>query len=99
MKAAWKIIEAKFPWITCTCCGPHVLSLMLHDLGKIKEVDAVIKKVGRVLNRFWGRTRWARTRLREVAATNHGKQIGLYRAKHALCGQSAGDGARTAAEG
>ena len=27
MKAAWKIIEAKFLWITCTCCGPHVLSL------------------------------------------------------------------------
>ena len=81
MKAAWKLIEEKFPWITCTCCGPHVLSLMLNDLGKIKEVAAVIKKVGRVLNRFWGRTRWARTRLREVAAVNHGKQIGLYRAK------------------
>ena len=27
MKSAWTIIEKKFPWITCTCCGPHVLSL------------------------------------------------------------------------
>jgi len=23
MKAAWKLIEMKFPWITCTCCGPQ----------------------------------------------------------------------------
>jgi hypothetical protein len=81
MKAAWKIIEAKLPWITCTCCGPHVLSLELSDMGKIPEVAAVIKKVGRVLNRFWGRKRWARTKLREVAEKNHKKKIGLYRAK------------------
>eukprot|EP00965_Chrysotila_dentata_P169151 5585289-Pleurochrysis_carterae.AAC.1 len=35
----------------------------------------------RIINRFWGRTRWARTRLREVALKNHGVRIGLYRAK------------------
>ena len=34
-----------------------------------------------MLNRFWGRKRWARTKLKEVAAKNHGKRIGLYRAK------------------
>ena len=81
MKAAWKIIEAKFPWITCTCCGPHVLSLELTDMGKIPEVATVIKKVGRVLARFWGRKRWARTKLREVVEKNHKKKLGLYRAK------------------
>jgi predicted nucleic acid-binding Zn-ribbon protein len=81
MKSAWKIVEEKFPWITCTCCGPHVLSLELKDLAKIKEVADVIGKTGKVLNRFWGRTRWCRTRLREVAHKNHGKRIGLYRAK------------------
>ena len=81
MKSAWKIIEEKYPWITCTCCGPHVLSLELKDLGKIPEVAKVIEKTGKILNRFWGRTRWARTKLREVAAKNHGKKIGLYRAK------------------
>jgi hypothetical protein len=81
MKAAWKIIEKKFPWITCTCCGPHVLSLELTDMGKIKEVAAVINKVGRVLARFWGRKRWARTKLREVTEKNHKKRLGLYRAK------------------
>eukprot|EP00966_Prymnesium_polylepis_P086716 2007111-Prymnesium_polylepis.1 len=82
MKSAWKIIETRFPWITCTCCGPHVLcSLELKDLGKIPEVAKVIESVGKILNRFWGRTRWARTRLREVAEKNHHKKIGLYRAK------------------
>jgi hypothetical protein len=34
-----------------------------------------------VLNRFWGRKRWARTKLREVAEKNHKKKLGLYRAK------------------
>ena len=47
MKAAWKLVETKFPWITCTCCGPHVLNLYLKDLGKIEEVAAVIKNLTR----------------------------------------------------
>lgn len=81
MKAAWKLIEKRFPWITCTCCGPHVLSLELHDMAKIPEVAKLIELTGKVLNRFWGRKRWARTKLREVAEKNHGKKIGLYRAK------------------
>eukprot|EP00966_Prymnesium_polylepis_P086055 1991594-Prymnesium_polylepis.2 len=81
VKAAWKIIEEEFPWITCTCCAPHVLSLELHDIAKIKQVGAVIKKTGKVLNRFWGRKRWARTKLRETIEKNHRKKFGLYRAK------------------
>lgn len=38
MKAAWRIVESTFPWITCTCCAPHVISLELKDLAKIKQV-------------------------------------------------------------
>lgn len=81
MKAAWKIIEKAFPWITCTCCAPHVLSLELKDMAKIPEVADVIESGQKILARFWGRKRWARTKLREVARKNHGKEIGLYRAK------------------
>lgn len=81
MKAAWKLLEAEYPWITCTCCAPHVLNLYLKDIGKIEEVAAVIVKVSKVLNRFWGKSRWPRARLRETTAANHGKEIGLYRAK------------------
>ena len=40
----------------------------------------VLGKVKRVLNRFWGRKRWCRTKLREVTEKNHGKKLGLYRA-------------------
>ena len=81
MKAAWKLVETKFPWITCTCCGPHVLNLYLKDLGKIEEVAAVIKKSNAILNLFWGKKRWPRTKLREVIAVNHKKEFGLYRPK------------------
>ena len=35
----------------------------------------------KILARFWGRKRWARTKLREVVKKNHGKDLGLYRAK------------------
>eukprot|EP00966_Prymnesium_polylepis_P292618 6757838-Prymnesium_polylepis.2 len=80
MKAAWKLIEKEFPWITCTCCAPHVLALLLKDIGKIPAVRGVLEKVRKVLNRFWGRKRWCRNKLREVAQRNHGKQLGLYRA-------------------
>lgn len=44
MKSAWKIIEKHYPWITCTCCAPHVLSLLLKDIGKIPEVSKVLNK-------------------------------------------------------
>lgn len=81
MKAAWRIIETKYPWITCTCCAPHVLSLELKDLAKLKEVESAISRTQRILNRFWGRQRWAHTKLREVTWKNHKKKIGLYRAK------------------
>lgn len=81
MKAAWRIIEEKKPWITLTCFGTHVLSLELKDMAKIAEVAAIVAKVQKILNRFWGKKRWARKRLREVAEKNHRKKIGLYRAK------------------
>mmetsp|Transcript_25022 Transcript_25022/g.60444 ORF Transcript_25022/g.60444 Transcript_25022/m.60444 type:complete len:672 (-) Transcript_25022:220-2235(-) len=81
MKRAWKILESRYPWITCTSCGPHVLSLELKDIGKIDQVASVIEQVAKVLSRFWGKTRWPRMRLREQAIKEFGKDIGLYRAK------------------
>lgn len=80
MKAAWKLIEKKYAWVTCTCCAPHVLSLLLEDIGKLPEVSKVLGKVNKVLGRFRGRKRWCRNKLREVVQKNHGKEIGLYRA-------------------
>ena len=45
MKAAWKMLQKEYPWLTAMCCGTHVLSLELKDLGKLPEVDAIISKV------------------------------------------------------
>ena len=49
--------------------------------ARSKEVAAVIKKSNAILNLFWGKKRWPRTKLREVIAVNHKKEFGLYRPK------------------
>lgn len=82
MKAAWRLVQQKYPWVTVSPCGTHVLNLELKDLGKLPPVMSVVEKVKVVLNLFWGRTRWPRTKLKEVITENHdGAKWGLYRAK------------------
>lgn len=82
MKAAWKMIEKEYPWITATPCGTHVLNLELKDIGKIPAIQSVIAKVKLVLSVFGGRSRWPRQRLKETIFANHGgAKWGLYRAK------------------
>lgn len=81
MKAAWRLLCAEFPWITATCCGPHVLNLELKDIAKIPEIADIMAKVTQVLKVFWGRRKWPRKKLRELIAKTHGKEFGLYRAK------------------
>lgn len=85
MQAAWRHIRQKFPWVTTTCCGMHVLALELKDMAKLPDVASVIANVQLVLSLFWGRKRWPRKRLRKTIAANHGgKQFGLYRAKQTV---------------
>lgn len=82
MKAAWRILERKYPWISATPCGIHVLSLELKDLCKLPAIAEVTAKVKTILSLFWGKRRWPRNRLREVIKENHGgKGWGLYRSK------------------
>jgi hypothetical protein len=81
-QAAWRKLEAQFPWLTCTCCGTHVINLELKDMGKLEEVQDIFAQSAKVLALFWGKKRWPRKKLREVIAANHnGAQFGLYRAK------------------
>jgi hypothetical protein len=81
MKAAWNIVQQNRCWVSATCCAPHVLNLLLKDIATIPDVSAVMEKMERILRVFWGRSRWPRNTLREVARRNHGKQLGLYKAK------------------
>jgi hypothetical protein len=81
MKGAWRIVERERPWVSATCCAPHVLNLLLKDIATITQVRSVMDKMEHILHRFWGRTRMPRTKLLERTTANHGKKLGLYRAK------------------
>jgi len=81
MQGAWKIVERERPWVSATCCAPHVLNLLLKDIAHIPQVELVMEQMETVLQRFCGRTRWTRVKLMEVTKENHGKALGLYRAR------------------
>ena len=38
MQKAWDIVSYEFPWVSCLPCQPHVISLLLKDIGKTPEV-------------------------------------------------------------
>lgn len=42
MKAAWALLEAKYPLINCYGCGAHVLNLLIKDIIKSKEFETLI---------------------------------------------------------
>ena len=54
---------------------------LLHVCYVTSDPIQVIAKMLLLLNRFRGRQRWPRIKLREVVVVNHGREIGLYRAK------------------
>lgn len=44
MTKAWTYVMDEFPWVSCIPCVPHVVSLMMKDVGKIPEVDVLVKE-------------------------------------------------------
>ena len=52
MKKCWEIVELEFPWISVLPCQPHVASLLLKDIGRIPEVEQLIKEEGIVVGWF-----------------------------------------------
>jgi hypothetical protein len=80
MKAAWKLVEAEFPWVTCGGCMGHVIALLIKDLSKIPRIAKNIRKTKRIVDRFHGRKPGPRARLKETVMRNHdGKKLALYR--------------------
>eukprot|EP00965_Chrysotila_dentata_P204304 6182255-Pleurochrysis_carterae.AAC.4 len=45
MRAAWRVVQNHFRWVTATWCGPHVLSLELKDIAKLPPIADVMSKV------------------------------------------------------
>ena len=40
MRKAWDIVMYEFPWMSALPCQPHVISLLLKDIGKTTEVSS-----------------------------------------------------------
>ncbi len=67
-KAAGKLVEQKFSWITWTPCTPHCLDLLLEDVGKLPWAVEVVAKAKAVVKFI----------------TNHHRSQALFRGKSAL---------------
>lgn len=65
MQKAWAYVQDEFPWISCIPCVPHVVSLLMKDVGKVPEVDALIKEEAAVVSWF----------------SNHQKPLAILRSK------------------
>lgn len=52
MTKAWSIVEDEFPWISCVPCVPHVASLLAKDIGKLEEVNHLIKEESIIVGWF-----------------------------------------------
>ena len=53
--------------------APYLLAVHVREWSDVTRVQ-------KILARFWGRKRWCRMKLRQVAERNHGIKLGLYRA-------------------
>lgn len=65
MKKAWAYVLDEFPWMSAIPCVPHVISLLMKDIGQAPEVDSVIKQENLVTSWF----------------TNHQKPLAILRNK------------------
>lgn len=64
MKAAWKIVEAKFPHVFASGCVPHGLDLLLEDIGKLEWVRTIVQDTKEVL-KFIGNHQYTLALFRE----------------------------------
>ncbi|KAG5678315.1 hypothetical protein PVAND_008000 [Polypedilum vanderplanki] len=49
MKAAWKLIEEKFPNISAYGCAPHALNLLIKDMANTPECSKTIKNAEKII--------------------------------------------------
>ncbi|CAG8546078.1 20273_t:CDS:2 [Gigaspora rosea] len=76
MKAAWKIIEEKYPHIICLGCSSHVINLLIGDILKIDEIKIVLEDVKTVVKYFKDH-HVSMAKLRRIQKENYGKEITL----------------------
>ena len=49
MKKAWRLIEEKYPTITCDGCAAHGLNLIFCDMVKLETCKNLIKRAKGVI--------------------------------------------------
>lgn len=92
MAKAWAIVQDEFPWISVLCCQPHVISLLMKDIGKEKEVQQVINEEATVVGWF-SNHQYPLAKLREMTIQKLGKARELIKAgatrfgTHTIVGQ------------
>lgn len=52
MQKCWTIVQDEFPWVSFLPCQPHVISILMKDIGKQKEVQEVITEESTVVQWF-----------------------------------------------
>ena len=76
MRKCWELVQQEFPWISVLPCQPHVASLLLKDVGKIAEVDALIKEEGTIVGWFSNHQKPLAILRKKVAARfGHSKEL------------------------
>jgi len=45
VRSSWPIIEAACPWVVCCPCQPHVLNLLLKDIGSLPGLQVLFSKL------------------------------------------------------
>ena len=76
MRKCWELVQQEFPWISVLPCQPHVASLLLKDVGKIAQFDALIKEEGTIVGWFSNHQKPLAILRKKVAATfGHSKEL------------------------
>ena len=92
MAKAWALVEDEFPWVSVMCCQPHVISLLLKDIGKTAEVTTTVNEESTVVAWF-ANHQFPLAKLREITRQKLGKAKELIRAaatrfgSHTLVGE------------
>lgn len=76
MKAAWKIIEEKYPDIICFGCASHVINLLISDILKIDAIKSIMDIAKTAVKYFKDHT-ISMAKLRRIQKENYNKEIAL----------------------
>ncbi|KAL1515454.1 hypothetical protein AB1Y20_002079 [Prymnesium parvum] len=79
MAKAWALLQDEFPWVSVLLCQPHVISLLMKDVAKSKDVQQVINDESTVVGWF-SNHQFPLAKLREMTRAKLGKAKELVKA-------------------